>query len=111
MGELREIRYSIDPDDVLRIARDGANFHFDIATIPSRREEAGVAGEIGGSLFEGVTRRRTARAGHAPGGNLRLGSGLLTDPRPGDTFRVVVEKKKLATGEPLLPEKSSRRNM
>jgi murein DD-endopeptidase MepM/ murein hydrolase activator NlpD len=100
MGELREIRYSIDADHMLRIAPDGADFHSDIATIPSSTEETGVAGEIRGSLFEGVT-----NAGEKPELAMRLAEifgwdlDFYTDPRPGDTFRVVVEKKKLSTGE------------
>ena len=100
MGELREIRYSIDPDHVLRISPSGNDFHSDIATIPSVTEETGVAGEIRGSLFEGVT-----NAGEKPELAMRLAEifgwdlDFYTDPRPGDTFRVVVEKKKLSTGE------------
>src|SRR6202046_1441724 len=100
LGELREIRYSIDPDHMLRISPDGADFHSEIATIPSVTEETGVAGEIRGSLFEGVT-----NAGEKPELAMRLAEifgwdlDFYTDPRPGDTFRVVVEKKKLSTGE------------
>jgi murein DD-endopeptidase MepM/ murein hydrolase activator NlpD len=100
MGELREIRYSIDADHMLRISPDGADFHSEIATIPSITEETGVAGEIRGSLFEGVT-----NAGERPELAMRLAEifgwdlDFYTDPRPGDTFRVVVEKKKLSTGE------------
>jgi murein DD-endopeptidase MepM/ murein hydrolase activator NlpD len=100
IGDLREIRYSIDPDHILRISPDGADFHSEIATIPSITEETGVAGEIRGSLFEGVT-----NAGEKPELAMRLAEifgwdlDFYTDPRPGDTFRVVVEKKKLSTGE------------
>ncbi len=100
LGELREIRYSIDPDRVLRISPDGSDFHSEIATIPSTTEETGVAGEIRGSLFEGVT-----SAGEKPELAMRLAEifgwdlDFYTDPRPGDTFRVVVEKKKLTSGE------------
>lgn len=100
MGELREIRYSIDPDRVLRISPQGSDFHSEIAVIPSKTEEAGVAGEIRGSLFEGVT-----SAGEKPELAMRLAEifgwdlDFYTDPRPGDTFRAVVEKKKLTTGE------------
>jgi murein DD-endopeptidase MepM/ murein hydrolase activator NlpD len=100
IGELREIRYSIDPDHILRISPAGPDFHSEIATIPSITEETGVAGEIRGSLFEGVT-----NAGEKPELAMRLAEifgwdlDFYTDPRPGDTFRVVVEKKKLSTGE------------
>ncbi len=100
LGELREIRYSIDPDHILRITPRGNEFHSEVATIPSTTEETGVAGEIRGSLFEGVT-----SAGEKPELALRIAEifafdlDFYTDPRPGDTFRVVVEKKKLTTGE------------
>ncbi|MGB9333918.1 MAG: M23 family metallopeptidase [Candidatus Acidiferrales bacterium] len=100
LGELREIRYSIDPDRVLRISPNGSDFHSEIATIPSITEETGVAGEIRGSLFEGVT-----SAGEKPELAMRLAEifgwdlDFYTDPRPGDTFRVVVGKKKLTSGE------------
>ena len=99
-GEIREIRYRIDPDRWLKIAQRGEDFHSQIDTIPSTTETAGVAGQIHGSLFEGVT-----AAGEKPELAMRLADifgwdlDFYTDPRPGDTFRLVVEKKKLSNGE------------
>jgi murein DD-endopeptidase MepM/ murein hydrolase activator NlpD len=100
LGDLREVRYNIDTDRVLSIAPQGDNFRSEIKTIPSRTESVGVAGEIQGSLFQAVT-----DAGEKTELAMRLAAifgwdlDFYTDPRPGDTFRVVVEKRTLASGE------------
>lgn len=125
LGELREVDYRIDEDHILSIAptpavantadsgsqvrpsapgnADGAaspDFQSEIETIPSRTEEAGVGGQIDDSLFRGVT-----DAGEKPELAMRIAAifaydlDFYTDPRPGDTFRVVIEKKVLANGE------------
>jgi murein DD-endopeptidase MepM/ murein hydrolase activator NlpD len=99
-GDLRSVRYNIDADRVLAIAPDGADFRSEIQTIPSQTEVAGVAGEIRDSLFGAVI-----DAHEKPELAMRLAEifgwdlDFYTDPRPGDTFRVVVEKKRLSTGE------------
>ncbi len=100
LGDLEEIRYRIDADRVLNIAPHGSEFHSEIETIPSETKTVGVTGEIRGSLFNAVT-----DAGEKPELAMRLADifgwdlDFYTDPRPGDTFRVVVEKKMLANGE------------
>ncbi|HTV58017.1 MAG TPA: peptidoglycan DD-metalloendopeptidase family protein [Verrucomicrobiae bacterium] len=99
VGDLREIRYEIDSDNNLVIHPDGADFHSEIQTIPSKTETAGVAGEIHGSLFESIV-----DAGEKPELAMRLAEifgydlDFYTDPRPGDTFRLVVEKRVLDNG-------------
>lgn len=99
-GDLRAVRYRIDTDRVLYIAPKGGDFHSEIQTIPSETAAAGVVGQIHGSLFEGII-----DAGEKPDLAMRLADifgwdlDFYTDPRPGDTFRVVVEKKKLSNGE------------
>jgi murein DD-endopeptidase MepM/ murein hydrolase activator NlpD len=117
-GDLRSVRYRIDTDRELVIVRKPApspegsqppqtldasgagDFHSEITTIPSETETAGVSGEIQGSLFESVI-----DAGEKPELAMRLAEifgwdlDFYTDPRPGDTFRIVVEKKKFANGE------------
>ena len=99
LGDLREVRYSIDADRVLSIAPQGDDFHSEIETIPSHTETVGVGGEIDDSLFQGIV-----DAGEKPELAMRLAAifgwdlDFYTDPRPGDTFRVVVEKKTLANG-------------
>lgn len=102
-GEFRAVRYRIDADRILWIApvpQSGSDeFHSEIQTIPSETEAEGVSGEIHGSLFEGIV-----DAGEKPELAMRLAEifgydlDFYTDPRPGDTFRVVVEKKTLADG-------------
>ncbi len=100
LGELRAVRYRIDPDRMLWVEPRGKEFHAEIHTIPSSTETAGVAGTIHGSLFEAVT-----ASGEKPELAMRLADifgydlDFYTDPRPGDTFRVIVEKKMLSTGE------------
>jgi murein DD-endopeptidase MepM/ murein hydrolase activator NlpD len=100
LGEFRAIKYRIDADRVLLISPKGNDFHSEIQIIPSETLMKGVAGEIHGSLFESVI-----DAGEKPELAMRLAEifgwdlDFYTDPRPGDTFRVVVEKKMLSNGE------------
>ena len=98
LGELREVRYRIDDDHLLSIDTSGG-IHSDIETIPSKSETAGVAGEIQDSLFQSVI-----DAGEKPELAMRIADifafdlDFYTDAQPGDTFRVVVEKKILPDG-------------
>src|ERR1700730_1127325 len=100
LGELRSVRYRIDTDRVLSIAPEGNQVRSEIQTIPSETETVGVMGEVHGSLFEAVI-----NAGEKPELAMRLAQifgwdlDFYTDPRPGDTFRVVIEKKVLLSGE------------
>ena len=100
LGELRAVRYWIDPERVLNIALHDNEIHSEIESIPSQTFIVGVAGGVHGSLFEGVL-----DAGEKPELALRLADifgwdlDFYTDPRPGDTFRAVVEKKRLANGD------------
>jgi murein DD-endopeptidase MepM/ murein hydrolase activator NlpD len=100
MGELREIRYRIDADRVLHLTPSNGDFHAEVQTMPSETQTKGVAGEVHGSLFGAVI-----DAGERPELAMRLADifgwdlDFYTDPRPGDTFRVVVEKKMLSNGE------------
>ena len=99
LGELRAVRYEIDAEHNLLIAAQGDDFHSEIQTIPSQSESAGVAGQIHGSLFESIV-----DAGEKPELAMRLAEifaydlDFYTDPRPGDSFRLVVEKKVLGSG-------------
>ena len=100
LGELREVRYNIDTDRVLSISPSGDEFHSTIETIPSHADEVGVSGKVEGSLFQAVT-----DAGEKTELAMRLAEifgwdlDFYTDPRPGDTFRLVVEKKTFANGD------------
>ncbi len=99
-GQLAELSYQIDPERILSVVRHGGDFDAEVQTIPTNVETDGVSGKIDGSLFDAVT-----QAGESPELAMRIADifswdlDFYTDPRPGDTFRVVVEKKKLSTGQ------------
>jgi murein DD-endopeptidase MepM/ murein hydrolase activator NlpD len=99
-GKLHEIDYKIDPDRMLEIVPSDHGFSAELKAIPSKTEVATVAGQIEGSLFNAV-----AQAGESPELTLELAKifsydlDFYTDPRKGDTFRVVLEKKKYADGK------------
>jgi murein DD-endopeptidase MepM/ murein hydrolase activator NlpD len=99
-GDFRALRYWIDSDRVLSILPRGGDFHSEIEMIPSHTDVVGISGEVSGSLFEAVL-----EAGEKPELAMRLANifgwdlDFYTDPRPGDMFRVVVEKRRVASGE------------
>jgi murein DD-endopeptidase MepM/ murein hydrolase activator NlpD len=100
-GQLREVDYRIDADRMLEITPgDKDDFLAEVKAIPSRTEVVAVAGQINDSLFNAV-----ARTGESPELAMRLAQifgydlDFYNDPRKGDTFRVVLEKKKYANGQ------------
>jgi murein DD-endopeptidase MepM/ murein hydrolase activator NlpD len=99
-GKLHEIDYKIDADRMLEIIPSDSGFSAEVKAIPSKTEVATVIGQIDGSLFNAV-----AQAGESPELTLALARifsydlDFYTDPRKGDTFRVVLEKKKYADGK------------
>jgi murein DD-endopeptidase MepM/ murein hydrolase activator NlpD len=100
-GELRELDYRIDLDRMLTVvpAPEG-KFSAEVKPIPSKTEVSTVTGQINDSLFKAV-----AQAGESPELAMRLAQifaydlDFYTDPRKGDTFRMVLEKKKYADGK------------
>jgi len=100
MGELREINYKIDTGRMLKIVPDANGFNAQINEIPTKTEVAAVRGDIDDSLFNAVE-----DAGESAELALRLAQifgydlDFYTDPRKGDTFRILVEKKKYANGQ------------
>lgn len=101
-GQLAELRYQVDPQHFLEVARHDGQFHAEVDTIPTTTVIDSVSGKVEGSLFEAVT-----QAGESPELAMRIADifswdlDFYTDPRPGDTFRVVVEKKELPDGQTL----------
>jgi murein DD-endopeptidase MepM/ murein hydrolase activator NlpD len=100
MGDLRAVRYRVDPERELWIVPENREFHAEIRTIPTTMEYAGVSGRVADSLFNAVT-----DAGERPELALALAEifgwdiDFNTDTRPGDTFRLVVEKKRYTDGD------------
>jgi murein DD-endopeptidase MepM/ murein hydrolase activator NlpD len=118
-GQLLAIRYEIDPDRILSIQPEDASlpgseqvaalagssvqaaaFHAEVKTIPSRTDVAVVRGEVHDSLFNAVK-----DAGERSELAMSLAEifgwdlDFYTDPREGDTFRVVVEKRSYLDGQ------------
>ncbi|MBZ5661056.1 MAG: peptidoglycan DD-metalloendopeptidase family protein [Acidobacteriia bacterium] len=99
-GELRGLRYQIDPGKMLDVKSAGPGFAAAISEIPSRTQAETISGQIRDSLFNAV-----ADAGESPELAYRLAQifgydlDFYTDPRHGDTFRVVVEKTKYLDGK------------
>lgn len=99
-GRLREIDYKIDTDRMLKIVPEEGSFTAHVSEIPSKTEILAVTGRVDDSLFNAV-----ADAGESPELALRLAHifgydlDFSTDPRQGDTFRIVLEKRKYLDGQ------------
>lgn len=99
-GALREINYKIDADRMLKIVPEERGFTAQIREIPSRIEIAAVVGRVDDSLFNAVE-----DAGESAELAMHMAQifgydlDFYTDPRRGDTFRIVLEKKKYANGQ------------
>jgi len=99
-GALREIDYKIDADRMLKIVPEARGFTAEIREIPSKMEIAAVVGRVDDSLFNAVedtgeSAELAMRMAQIFGYDL----DFYTDPRKGDTFRIVLEKKKYANGQ------------
>ena len=99
-GTLREIDYKIDADRMLHIVPQSQGFSAEVKEIPTHTEVAVVSGKLEDSLFNAVE-----DAGESAEVAMRMAQifgydlDFYTDPRRGDTFRVVLEKKKYEHGE------------
>jgi murein DD-endopeptidase MepM/ murein hydrolase activator NlpD len=99
-GTLREINYKIDADRMLRIVPGNSGFTAQVKEIPSRMEIVAVVGRVDDSLFNAVE-----DAGESAELAMRLAQifgydlDFYTDPRKGDGFRMVLEKKKYSNGQ------------
>jgi murein DD-endopeptidase MepM/ murein hydrolase activator NlpD len=99
-GDLREIDYKIDPDRMLKIVPAKSGFTAEVKEIPTKVVVTAISGQLEDSLFNAVE-----QAGESPEITMRLAQifgydlDFYTDPRKGDTFRVLVEKKKYADGK------------
>src|SRR5271154_1616245 len=105
-GGLRQIDYNIDGDRMLHLVPADQGFTAEIKTIPSRTSLIVVAGTLEDSLFRAVQ-----DAGESAELAMRLAQifgydlDFYTDPRKGDTFRVVLQKRTYKDGRPAGVEK------
>jgi murein DD-endopeptidase MepM/ murein hydrolase activator NlpD len=99
-GTLREINYKIDADRMLHIVPQSQGFSAEVREIPTHTEVTVLSGRLEDSLFNAVE-----EAGESAEVAMRMAQifgydlDFYTDPRRGDTFRVVLEKKKYEHGE------------
>jgi murein DD-endopeptidase MepM/ murein hydrolase activator NlpD len=99
-GALREIDYKIDPERMLKIVPEEGGFAAQVTEIPAKTEITAVSGRVEDSLFNAVE-----DAGESAELALRLAQifgydlDFYTDPRKGDTFRIVLEKKEYMNGQ------------
>jgi murein DD-endopeptidase MepM/ murein hydrolase activator NlpD len=99
-GELREIDYKIDADRMLKITPAQSGFSAEVREIPSRLEVTVVTGQIDDSLFNAVEQTgESAELAMHLAQIFGYDLDFYTDPRKGDTFRVVLEKKKYSRGQ------------
>ena len=100
-GSMEGLEYVIDPDHSLQLSRDGEDFQASIADVPGTIRATSVCGTVEGSLFESIE-----RVGERPELTLRIADifgwqlDFNTDPREGDEFCALVEKKEYANGQP-----------
>ena len=99
-GSLREINYKIDSERMLQILPQATGFTAQVTEIPIHAEVMTVHGTLDDSLFNAVE-----QAGESAEIAMRLAQifgydlDFYTDPRKGDTFSIVLEKKRYSTGE------------
>lgn len=100
-GSLDSIEYIIDPDHKLRIKADGTGYGASVVEIPGTVRPVLVCATLEGSLFESIK-----RVGESPELAMRMADifawdlDFYTDPRAGDQFCMVVEKKEYDNGQP-----------
>ena len=100
VGELREINYKIDADRMLHIVPGTPGFSAEVKSIATHMEVESVGGQLDDSLFNAVE-----EAGESAEVAMHLAQifgydlDFYTDPRKGDTFHIVLEKKKYSNGE------------
>lgn len=93
-GEIESLRYRPDHAEELHVDRQGGGFTAKLEKIPQTTNIVAVTGKVEGSLFDAVI-----AAGESPALAVRLAEifawnlDFYTDTRPGDTFRLVFEKK------------------
>lgn len=100
-GTFQGLEYVIDPDHRLQLSISDGAFAAAVVEVPGVIEVVPACGTIEGSLFESI-----ARTGERPELAMQIADifawdmDFYTDPRPGDTFCMLIEKKVYANGQP-----------
>jgi murein DD-endopeptidase MepM/ murein hydrolase activator NlpD len=100
-GAVESMEYAIDPDHKLELVNANGTPTASVVEIPGVVRPASVCAKLEGSLFLSLT-----RIGEHPELALRMAEifawdiDFYTDPREGDEFCVLVEKKEYENGQP-----------
>ncbi|HEU5452945.1 MAG TPA: hypothetical protein VFU76_13210, partial [Terriglobales bacterium] len=98
-GTVKQLRYRPDVEDEIRVTRGADGFTAQRRSIDATTDIVTVSGKVNSSLFESVI-----AAGEHPELAVRLAEifawdlDFYTDPRAGDTFRLVFERKSYDQG-------------
>lgn len=94
------LRYLIDPDHELNVARSEGVLHASVAQVPATIQAAPVSGIMRGSLFESIERTgEDAQLAMEMASIFAWDLDFYTDPQPGDRFCFLVEKKQYQNGQ------------
>jgi murein DD-endopeptidase MepM/ murein hydrolase activator NlpD len=100
-GNVDSLDYIIDPDHELRVARTAGGFEAIVVTIPGEIRVVPVCGTMQDSLFDSMERiGERSELAIAVADIFAWDLDFYTDPQPGDSFCVVLEKKEYANGQP-----------
>jgi murein DD-endopeptidase MepM/ murein hydrolase activator NlpD len=100
-GALKSLEYSINPDRILTVLHTDGAFSANVLEVPGTVRTVAVRGAIAGSLFESIE-----RLGESPELAIKMAEifawdlDFYTDPRQGDEFCFLVEKKEYQNGQP-----------
>ena len=100
-GTLESIECVIDPDHRFYASRSGGEFSGRVVEVPSTIRTVPVCGTLRGSLFESVERTgERAELALSIAEVFAWDVDFYTDPREGDKFCLLVEKKEYLNGQP-----------
>jgi len=111
-GNLREIDYRIDSYRMLKIVPETNGYTAQVRDIPAHTEIVAVRGTLDDSLFNAV--EQSGESPELPCAWRRFSGTtwiFYTDPRRGDTFCILLEKKNTQTGRRRDTARSLQRNM
>ncbi len=101
-GDVESMVCEVDRDHELSILREiDGTYKAELNELPSTVKVEAIAGTLNSSLFESI-----AEIGEQPELAVRLAEifaydlDFYTDPRPGDTFRVLLERRTYQNGQP-----------
>lgn len=100
-GQVNSLEYLMDADHTLKLSQDEGAYVAAVHDVPATIQTVPVCGTLEGSLFESIE-----RTGERPDLAIQMAEifaydlDFYLDPRQGDEFCLVVEKKEYTNGQP-----------